>query len=106
MTILLVSCGWLIIGITVGAVIETRHSNRELVEARRDADMWHDQYHHTNELFRKACANTMVWKRRSQAWEAAAKKWHTEAKTAVTRAEAQDVLLAALGAETLKDNPT
>lgn len=105
MTILLTSCVTLIAGIIIGATIESRHNNQTAAEARRDADMWHDQYHHTEQLFRQACVNTLTWKRRSQAWEAAAKKWHTQAKTAAVKAEQQDVLLAALGAQTIKDNP-
>jgi hypothetical protein len=105
MTILLVSCGWLITGLVAGALIEAHRNNRDTAEARRDADMWHDEYHTTNQALQHASQHIITWKRRSQAWEAAAKKWHTQAREQTERADSQAVLLAALGADSLKDNP-
>ena len=103
MTIVLISVGWLLVGVVAGAVIEANLTARqadpipddpsilvELAEARQDADRWHDEWHRTDQGFREACRTAMEWKRRSVAWERAAKRWHTIARQ-------HETVLAALG---------
>ena len=103
MTIVLISVGWLLVGVVAGAVIEANLTARqadpipddpsilvELAEARQDADRWHDEWHRTDRAFREACHATLAWKRRAVGWERAAKRWHTIARQ-------HETVLAALG---------
>lgn len=95
--------GAALLGVAVGAVIETRLTQRrpnpvpdnpgllvQLDEARRDADHWHDEYHRTDQALRQACASAIAWKRRAVAWEQAATKWHRTCRE-------HETILAALG---------
>jgi ABC-type nitrate/sulfonate/bicarbonate transport system substrate-binding protein len=80
------------VGLWVGALVA--HARREdipanpgllvdLVNARRDADMWHDEYH--------KAANE-------------AKEWREAAKAYRQRAHEQQLLLAALGEQAMQED--
>ena len=112
MTILLVSCGWLIVGLVAGALIETHRREPvpdhpglivDAVYAQRDADMWHDEYH-------QARKQADEWKERAEHNARVARAWAACAARHKQRADSHEAVLAALGRSiaeggTLEDAP-